>query len=99
MQEEFREPTPILYTFRKPQSLPAVVEAGGGWGGVERSDVRVSDFWVVEVVEAGGGDGDDDGGGGVRVRVSGELQCTPDHKRGGGLGTFGGQVRCGRQRR
>jgi hypothetical protein len=69
--------------------------------GVKRPQVRVSGFWVVEVVEADGGDGDgdDDGGGGVRVRVSGELQCTPDHKRGGGLGTVGGQVRCGRQRR
>jgi hypothetical protein len=69
--------------------------------GVGRTEVRVSSFWVVEVVEVSGGDGDNGGSGGVRVRVRvpGGLQCSLDHERGGGSGSAGGQAVAAEARR
>jgi hypothetical protein len=80
--------------------------------GVGRPEVRVSGFWVVEVVEAGGGDGGGDDGGGVRVRVrvpggssvhqkrKGVRGSPEDRRRRGQPGTVGWPVTgCGGVRR
>jgi hypothetical protein len=60
--------------------------------GVGRPEVRVSGFWVVEVVEAGGGDGGGDDGGGVRVRVRVPGGSSVHQKRKGGSVVAGGQA-------